>query len=233
MLESNRLTSILRKRLQTFTTFLKQLLITRWRSLLILFTGVYLPLQLFELIAVQVLVKKGGFPWDVPILLAIHQTAQPQLDTLAVVLTKLGSVWTIAPILTLVGIFLLFRKKWRSLTFLIITGLGNAIINHAAKVLLHRIRPHLWDSLAPEFSYAFPSGHAMSSLTLVAILLVLTWDTSWRWLTLFGGGLFILTIAWTRLYLGVHFPSDIIAGWMFATAWVVAVNLIIQPRFSR
>ncbi|MCF4969323.1 phosphatase PAP2 family protein [Nostoc sp. CMAA1605] len=232
MLGSNWFTSILGKRLQTFTTFLKQLLITRWRSLLILFTGVYLPLQLFELIAVQVLVKKGGFPWDVPILLAIHQTAQPQLDTIAVILTKLGSVWTIAPILTLLGIFLLFRKKWRSLTFLIITGLGNAIINHAAKVLLHRIRPHLWDSLAPEFSYAFPSGHAMSSLTLVAILLILTWDTSWRWLTLFGGGLFILTIAWTRLYLGVHFPSDIIAGWMFATAWVVAVNLIIQPRFS-
>ncbi|MGV0106461.1 Phosphatase PAP2 family protein [Nostoc sp. DSM 114160] len=69
----------------------------------------------------------------------------------------------------------------------------------------------------------------MTSVTLVAILLFLTWATSWRWLVLIFGSLYIIAIAWCRLYLGVHFPSDILAGWMVALGWTIGVSLIIKP----
>jgi membrane-associated phospholipid phosphatase len=149
------------KLLQLFVRFLGQLLIAHWRSLLLLFVGVYLPLQVFGELAEEVWENEGGFPWDVPILLAIHSTANPQLDFLAVTLTKLGVFWGVFPIATIIALALFVRRRWRSLTYLITTLLGSIVINRTAKVLLHRVRPHLWESPAPEFDYGFPSGHAI------------------------------------------------------------------------
>ena len=59
---------------------------------------------------------------------------------------------------------------------------------------MHRVRPQLWESPSPEFDYAFPSGHAMTSMTLVAALVILTWGSVWCWLVLIGGSLFVVAI---------------------------------------
>jgi membrane-associated phospholipid phosphatase len=109
------------------------------------------------------------------------------------------------------------------------TAAGSAVIKPTAKEFWHRVRPDLWTSVAPEFDYSFPSGHAMTSMTLIALLVVLTWGSVWCWLTVILGSVYIFAIGWTRLYLGVHFPSDIIAGWMVAIAWAIGVSLIIRP----
>jgi undecaprenyl-diphosphatase len=225
--------SDLRKLLQSFLKFLKKLITAHWRSLLVLLIGVFLPLQVFGELAEDVWENEGGFPWDVPILLAIHTTAQPQLDVFTATLTKFGVFWGVFPVATVIALVLLYRRRWRSLTFLLTTLLGSIVINRTAKALLHRVRPHLWQSPAPEFDYGFPSGHAMSSMTLVATLVILTWGTRWRWWVLIFGGLFVLAIGWTRLYLGVHYPSDILAGWMASVAWVVGVNLLIRPNLTK
>ncbi|MCG6134702.1 MAG: phosphatase PAP2 family protein [Nostoc sp. LLA-1] len=209
--------------------FGRKLLITHWRALVVLFVGVYVPLQIFGLLALKVEQNLGGFPWDLPILLTVHSIAQPQLDQFAALLTKLGSFWTVLPMLMAIALILLGQRRWRSLTYLLITASGSAIINHTAKAFWHRVRPDLWVSAAPEFDYSFPSGHAMTSMTLVAILVILTWDSVWCWFTVLLGSLYIFAIGWTRLYLGVHFPSDIIAGWLVAIAWAMGVNLIIRP----
>lgn len=214
--------------LQSFFRFVQQLLMTHWRSLLVLLLGVFLPLQVFGELAEDVWENEGGFPWDVPVLLAVHSTANPQLDVVVTMLTKLGVFWGVFPIATVTALLLFNRRRWRSLTYLIVTLLGSIIINRTAKVLLHRVRPHLWESPAPEFDYGFPSGHAMSSMTLVAVLVILTWGSRWRWLVLIVGTIFVLVIGWTRLYLGVHYPSDILAGWMVSVGWAVGVSLIIR-----
>ncbi|MEA5576862.1 phosphatase PAP2 family protein [Anabaena sp. UHCC 0451] len=213
--------------------FVKNFLFSRWRFLLLILMGVYLPLQVVEILAVRIWQNKGGFIWDVPILMAIHSTANPRLDIIAVVLTKWGSFWTALPVLSAVSIILLRKRRWRRLTYILITALGSLIINRIAKELMHRVRPQLWVSKAPEFDYSFPSGHAMTSMTLVVILVVFTWYRPWRWLVLTLGSLYLLLIAWTRLYWGVHFPSDILAGWMVALAWAIGVSLIIRPNFHR
>ena len=94
--------------------FFKNLLIAHWRSPLLLLIGVYLPLQVFEILAVKIWHNKVGLPWDVPILLAVHSTAKPELDVLAVMLAKFGSFWTALPILSAIAIILLLKKRWRS-----------------------------------------------------------------------------------------------------------------------
>ncbi|BAY96128.1 PAP2 superfamily protein [Tolypothrix tenuis PCC 7101] len=214
---------------KSFLTFLWHLVIKRRAALVILFIGVFLPLQIFGELAEEVWEKEGGFAWDVPILLAIHSTAQPQLDTFASTLTKLGVFWGVFPVASAIALALFIRRKWRKLAYLLTTLLGSIIINRTAKVLLHRVRPHLWESPAPEFDYGFPSGHAMSSMTLVVALVILTWGSRWSLFVLIVGGIFVLAIGWTRLYLGVHYPSDILAGWTASIAWATGVSLLIRP----
>jgi len=214
---------------QSLLSFLKNLLIARWRSLLLLLIGVYLPLQVFEILTVKIWENQAGFPWDVPILLAVHSTANPQLNVLAVTLAIIGLPWTAIPILGAIALILLLQKRWRSLAYLLTASVGSVIINRTAKQLMHRVRPQLWQSISPEASFAFPSAHAMTSITVVVILLFLTWDSSRRWLVLIFGSLYIIAIGWCRLYLGVHFPSDVLAGWMVALGWTIGVSLIIKP----
>jgi membrane-associated phospholipid phosphatase len=215
----------------SFLNFLKQLLLAHWRSLLLLLIGVYLPLQIFGLLAVEVW-EEGGFWWDVPFLVVIHTTARTQLDVFAVTLTKFGSFKIVSFAIAAIALLLFFRKRWRSLVYLLVTVSGSAIINRTAKLLMHRVRPDLWTSPTPELDYAFPSGHAMTSMTLVAALVILTWGSVWCWLVLILGSAFVVAIAWTRLYLGVHFPSDILAGWMVSLAWAIGVGLLVKPYLT-
>ncbi|BAY28688.1 PAP2 superfamily protein [Nostoc carneum NIES-2107] len=218
---------------KSFLSFLWPLVVKRRAALFILFIGVFLPLQIFGELAEEVWEKEGGFAWDVPILLAIHSTAQPQLDAFASTLTKLGVFWGVFPVASAIALVLFIRRRWRKLAYLLTTLLGSIIINRTAKVLLHRVRPHLWESPAPEFDYGFPSGHAMSSMTLVVALVILTWGSRWSLLVLIAGGIFVLAIGWTRLYLGVHYPSDILAGWTASIAWATGVSLLIRPYRSQ
>lgn len=221
------------KLVQSFLSFLKQLLITRWRSLLLLLIGVYLPLQVFGLLAVEVWENENGFPWDVPILMAIHKTARAQLDVFAATLTNFGSISIVYPIVTAIALVFLFYRRWRSLAYLYTVMVGSSLLNYTAKIVLHRVRPHLWESFyPPEPDYAFPSGHAMTSMALVAALVILTWGSFWFWPILMIGSLFVFAIGWTRLYLGVHFPSDILAGWMASVAWAIGVSLLIKPHLT-
>uniref|UniRef100_A0A832H348 Phosphatase PAP2 family protein n=1 Tax=Oscillatoriales cyanobacterium SpSt-402 TaxID=2282168 RepID=A0A832H348_9CYAN len=128
--------------------------------------------------------------------------------------------------------FITLSSHWRSLLSLVITPLGSSLLNRTLKLLFHRERPHLWKVFSPDLSYAFPSGHAMSSATFVMVLIVLAWNTHWRWMVLVMGRLFVLAIGWTRVYLGMHYPSDVLAGWLLAIAWSVATMMVIQPQSS-
>ena len=195
----------------------------------IILLGIYLPVIVFMILASHIWNQGNGWGWDIPVLQAIHETAQPKLDAIALTLTPLGITWGVLPVLLVVGCILLYQRHWRSLLYLIMTPLGSALLNRLAKLYFHRERPQLWDVLTPDTSYAFPSGHAMSSMTLVVVLIILVWQTQWVWLTLIGGGCFTLAIGWTRIYLGMHYPSDIVAGWMLAIAWSLSMMLIIQP----
>lgn len=219
---------------QSFASFLTRWWRIHWRSLIILAFGLYLPLQIFLLLALQVWRLEGGLSWDVSILLAIHASAQTSLDTWVRILTKFGTIWGVYPAAIVLMLILLLLKQWRSLTYILITLPGCLLLNRMAKILMHRARPHLWEStFPPEPEFAFPSGHAMASMVFVTVLIILTWGRRWCWLVAMLGGAFVIAIGWTRLYLGVHYPSDILAGWMMAIAWAIAANSILNLRANK
>ena len=220
----------LENRFQSFLKLFQKLLVAHWQTLVLLFVGVGLPLLIFEQLAIAVW-QNGGFAWDRSILLSIHETAQPSLDDFAKTITPLGVKRGVVPATIAIALILFCKKRWRSLTYLLLTVGGSGLINRIAKELFHRVRPALWE-VAPHADFSFPSGHAMSSMSFVAALIILTWGTRWCWLIGTLGSGFVVAIAWTRLYLGVHFPSDILAGWMVSLAWAIGVSLIIRPHLK-
>ncbi len=219
------------QRLQSFTQFFKQWLRQHGRSLLLLLLGVYIPLQIFVVLALEICRHQGVLAWDLSILQVIHATASTQLDVFARNFTYFGTQWGVFPGSALIAIGLLVYRRWRSLTYFLITVLGCGLINHSAKVFLHRDRPNLWQYYSPH-GFSFPSGHAMSSMVLVAALAILLWRTRWRWLVLGLGSVFVVAIGWTRLYLGVHYPSDVLAGWLVSLAWAIGVSVLVKPHLS-
>ncbi|MBW4655522.1 MAG: phosphatase PAP2 family protein [Kaiparowitsia implicata GSE-PSE-MK54-09C] len=213
-----------------FLRFLQAWGSDRGLALLGLLVGVLLPLQVFAVLALLVWGRVGGLGWDVPLMWMIHRSETAALDRAAAVLTDLGSIWTVIPISVAIALVLYQTKRWRSLLYLTSALLGCVIINRLGKGLWHRARPDLWPSFYPHpQDFSFPSGHAMTSMALAATLGVLLWQSRWRGLALILGGLYVLTIGWTRLYLGVHYPSDIAAGWMVAIAWCLGLQQLIQP----
>lgn len=195
-----------------------------WPTLLLL-TTVVIPLYVFGQVAEEIW-KKGGFPGDVPILRFINRHASPPLDTVMLLFSRIGApVPMLLFFLAIVGALVLWRRRGDALFFVIAVG-GAMAINYSAKLLFRRDRPDLWPSLATEHDFSFPSGHAMGSMAVIAALIILAWPTRWRWPVVASGGLFVLLVGLSRLYLGVHFPSDVLAGWGASLAWVAGVRAV-------
>lgn len=198
----------------------------------LLFTGVLLPLALFGMLAEDV-AERENFSFDRPILLFMHAMASPFLDTAMYWITQAGSALVLVPINTLVLAWLIKRRERDTAAFWAISVVGAAVINFAAKNLFTRIRPSMWLSRIAETTYSFPSGHAMSTMAAVTALCVLLWPTRWRWTILCVGGLYVVLVGTSRVYFGVHYPSDILAGWAASLAWVVGVKLLLDHRQRR
>ena len=194
--------------------------------LLLLFTGLLLPLwALAELI--EEVREADPFAFDEPILLFAHGLAREGFDRVFVVVSRLGYGWGVVPFDIVFVLVLAFMRRAREGLFAGLALGGSALLNLGTKQLFARDRPSLWDSIAPEHTFSFPSGHAMGSMTLAWVLLLLSWRTRWRWPVAVVVIPFTLMVGLSRVYLGVHYPSDILAGWTAASVWAVACFFLV------
>lgn len=187
--------------------------------------GVVVPLVIFALFAAKAW-SGHAFGWESDFLLAVHQRAAPALDRGAIWCSRIfhPQVLVVATAL-LAGGFAL-RRRWRwAWAALGLVG-GALLLNTVVKEIVRRPRPALWPSPTGEVSSGFPSGHAMTSFAFAALLVAICWRTRWRGPSLLLAPLWLVLIALTRLYLGVHYPTDILAGWCLASAWVTTVWLL-------
>lgn len=205
--------------------------------LVLLFTGVLIPLGVFVALADEVH-ELEALVFDDPLLWRMHGLASPGLNDFFVLMSKVGYQYGVIPVDTLIVLALLAARRWREATFAAVAFVGSALLNLSAKQFFQRDRPSLWESIAPETTFSFPSGHAMGSMTLMAVVVLLAWPTRWRWLAIVVSLAFVLAVGVSRVYLGVHYPSDILGGWAVALAWVAGVYLVMfrnhrQPWRSR
>src|SRR5699024_12821614 len=99
--------------------------------------------------------------------------------------------------------------------------------NSVLKVIDGTARPTSFAHIVPENSYACPSGHAMASAAIAGCACVLACPIRWRYPVIAASSVYVPTIGLSRMYLGVHFPSDILAGWSVSVVWVGEVAIII------
>ncbi|HEY4582558.1 MAG TPA: phosphatase PAP2 family protein [Lysobacter sp.] len=199
------------------------------RRLLAAFVCIVLPLWGFGELAEDV-AEGEPFGFDVPLLHAMRAFESPAADMAFLFLSSIGYAGGVIPADILLVLVLALRRHPRSAVFAAVALGGSALLNVAAKHVMRRDRPALWESIAPETTYSFPSGHAMGSATLACVLACLAWNTRWRWPVIAAGALFTLGVGMSRVYLGVHYPSDVLAGWSAAVAWTLGVRLIAFRR---
>lgn len=174
--------------------------------------------------------EQETLPIDESILRVINSISSPLLDGVMVVLTQLGGVWGVF-VLSMTGIALLWRRRmYRMATLLAASVGGAALLNLLLKTFFQRARPALWERLVMEDSYSFPSGHAMASSALALSFIVICWPTRWRYVSIICAVLYIALIGFSRLYLGVHYPTDVLGGWIVSAGWVVAVVVALRYR---
>jgi len=171
---------------------------------------------------------------DTGILLAIQKLHTPLLDRIMVGITSFGQ----PPLLLLNCLAweagLLYRQRHTQAATFGIAAVGAISLNYLLKELFVRTRPALWDHIIHVNHYSFPSGHAMVSMVVYGLMGYTLAEEFPQWrkqiLALTGG--FILAIGFTRLYLGVHWPTDVIAGYASGLVWLTAciVNHILQEQ---
>lgn len=167
---------------------------------------------------------------DIAVLKAVHAMASPAFDAIVLVLTNFGKPVVAAAVAVILAAVLFAQKRVQPAVIMACGVLGSGLVAYIVKLLVERTRPDLWTWLVTETGYSFPSGHATASAALVLCGIVLLWHAKWRRTALVVGGVYVACIAFTRLYLGVHYPSDILGGWLLSFAWVTAVVALATTR---
>lgn len=170
--------------------------------------------------------------FDRLILLALHNTAEPHnpigphwlWDTARDVTGLGGNAVLTGVTLAVAGFLALVRKPAAGLTVLVAVG-GGTVISSILKLVFQRVRPDIVPHAAEVYTSSFPSGHAMLSavtyLTIGALLAQM--QPQWR-VKAYILGIAILTtllVGVSRVYLGVHWPTDVLAGWCMGSAWAL------------
>lgn len=167
---------------------------------------------------------------DTVILLFLRRLHTPLLDRVMLGITFLGEPMVLLVLCILVGMVLLRRHRKSEATTLAIAGVGAIGLNFLLKDLFARSRPTLWERTVDVSYYSFPSGHAMISLVvygMLGYLLATRFRRWWGWI-LSATILLIATIGLSRLYLGVHWPTDVVAGYAAGLVWLVACILSLE-----
>jgi len=167
--------------------------------------------------------EQESFQFDSAILIWLHRQATPVLDRVMLSITTLGNPEIVIPIVIVVLGWFAWKRRWLESTFLVIACAGAIVLNQGLKLVFTRPRPALWSPLIKEVSYSFPSGHALGSLVLYGFLAYLFA----RWYPRQARPIYAIAvvlislIGLSRLYLGVHYPTDILAGYSMGFLWLL------------
>jgi undecaprenyl-diphosphatase len=165
--------------------------------------------------------------FDRAVLLWIHDNFPAWWNGPMRLVTALGYYYVVIPLLA-VAVFAFYRRGWRlSAVLLVVSTGGSFVLTTVLKGVFQRARPELFDSGYQASFYSFPSGHATVAVGfygMLTVILAYRWRGGARWAVAACGLLVVLLIGFSRLYLGVHYPTDILAGYLAALLWLVCVG---------
>lgn len=171
-----------------------------------------------------------GFWWDAPLIIGLHHLGHPWLDTAMRLVTQMGEAGAIAVVIVLTGWFVYHHRSLDAAT-VVVSFIGAVALNTLLKVVLARPRPILFPPLVVESGFSFPSGHVTASVAAYGTLAVFLWRQGHRGWAVVAAA-WVPMVAASRVYLGVHYPSDTLGSLLFASLWLLVV-FAVRDAYAR
>jgi undecaprenyl-diphosphatase len=195
------------------------------RSLLLAFFGIFVPLCLFGWLASAVS-NQRSLGWEATILRSLPASTTPGLDGIIGVLAESGGI-SVVVVLSVLGVLALKEvARLREALFVTVAVVGVVILSLLVRCAVQRSQLAWAGSATASFDFGFPSTQAADTFAVVLAGVVVCWGTRWRWLAVTLGVLYVVGVGLARTYLGLHYPSDVLAGWVLSLAWVTAASFV-------
>jgi undecaprenyl-diphosphatase len=186
-------------------------------------------LIIFSVLAWKTIFRQAAGVFDNAFIWMVRYFASPDLDRIMVATTNLGSGFSFGVVVVVAAAILAIFRRWAELKGLIICLLGGSVLNVILKQLFERARPEDFQLVAAP-GYSFPSGHAMVSLCfygMITYLIVRHRSWHWRIAGVVTTTVLVVAIGISRVYLGAHYPSDVVAGYTAGATWLgFSVSLV-------
>jgi len=207
------------------STVERRLILDAFRNLLV----AAIALAIFGWLAGRVLAT-GTLRFDLSVRDWIHFHASPISTEWMLRITTLGNWYVILPAAAVLFIYLKVKGSSQEARLLAVTMAGALLLDAILKLTFRRARPEpFFDLLTPK-TFSFPSGHALFSLCLVGFVagvINLRVERLWSRSMVWAGAVFLVAlVGFSRVYLGVHYPSDVLAGYAAALAWMSTVGAV-------
>ncbi|HZI42545.1 MAG TPA: bifunctional DedA family/phosphatase PAP2 family protein [Gemmatimonadaceae bacterium] len=181
-------------------------------------------LLVFAAIAQSVLSKTAIFRFDLDLASALHAGVTPAGIAVAIVVSRLGTISSVAVLGAGAALWYASRRGWLALAGWLAALAGGEVLAWALKHAIHRERPVFEVSYATEHTFSFPSSHVLVALVgygMIAYFVVcLTNSRLWRGVVIALAGLLVLAVGYSRMYLGLHFFSDVVGGLAAGAVWL-------------
>lgn len=163
------------------------------------------------------------FDFETPMMMWINRHTGAWYAPVATVMHYIGKTALAVPAVLLAGAWLWFKKKPRHAALAVLAPLLSTFSMLAVKALLTRPRPELWPRLIEEDNWSFPSGHSSFGAVIALLVILNTRRLKHRNRIAAAAVVFALLMGFSRLYLGVHYPTDVLVGWINGTLVTLSV----------
>jgi membrane-associated phospholipid phosphatase len=171
--------------------------------------------------------------FDARALAWLRQRHAPRVTRAVRAITELGSLAGITSVASAAAFTLWRHRQRRSAVLVACAAAGAGVLSEGLKRLFGRQRPELALRLATTTGFAFPSGHSAASAATYGALALVIKSRGHPWLGLLVGTVVPASVGASRVYLNVHFPSDVVVGWVLGATWLGLVRRLIAAPRSR
>jgi membrane-associated phospholipid phosphatase len=175
--------------------------------------------------------------WDRPVLEWFVNHRDAALTAVFRTVSAVGGTVGMTVLASTAVVLLVVRHRRVHATAVAVAALGAAALNSGFKQLYERARPPLAEQLTPETTFALPSGHTVGSTAVLGVLamvgVLLLHRAVWRVAAVVAAGAGALIIGLSRLYLGVHWLTDVLTGWLLGGAWLAMCTAALLAYLAR
>lgn len=202
-----------------------------WRILALL--GLVLAASAFVFVELlEDMIEDPLIPLDIFVYEGMQRLRSPGLDAVLIAITELGDTGVVIMVTAIVAFWLVWRGAWRTLIYWLTAITGASVINTAIKAALARPRPvELY--LQGASNWSFPSGHSTVNAVLygcLAMIIIRECRPGQRIPVAVVAAILIVLIGFSRLYLGAHWASDVLGGFVFGAMWLALLSLFYMYR---